>query len=228
MTATVVDIYNWALAALGNRSRIQSPEEDSREALRCGLFYENVRDQILRSAPWNAAKAYKRLALSAERDDDAAWVATDPAPGWRYSYSTPPDFLWPRSISTFARFEQGLSSTNTRVIFTNDEAPILVYTKRQERVDLWEADLQAAVAFALAAHICQAITGSNDKVRLVTAQAIDKILAARQNDANASDFQLDWTPEHIAARGAALAAPVRPFIYPPAEFSYAGFSSALT
>lgn len=229
MTASVVDIYNWSLAALGNRSRVQAADEESREALRCSLFYENVRDQILRSAPWDCARAFKRLAQSSERaDDGSAWTSVDPAPGWQFAYALPADFIWPRYISTYARFEMGLTSTDQRVLYTNDEAPILCYTKRQTRVDLWDADLQAAVGFALAAHICMAITGSEDKVRLVTAQAIDKILAARQNNANSPDFIPESTPEWIAARGYALAAPTRPYIYPPAEFAYAGFSSALT
>lgn len=228
MTTTVVDIYNWALAALGSRSRIQSPTEASVEAEKCSLFYDNVRDQVLRSAPWDCARAYKRLAQSAERDDGLDWVATDPAPGWRYAYALPSDFIWPRFISTFAKFEMGISSTNQRVIYTNDQSPILCYTKRQTRVDLWDADLAAAISFALGAHICASITGSNDKIRLVTGQAIDKILSARQNAANAPDFQLETVPEWLLARGYAGASPTTQFIYPSAEFSFGGFSSALS
>lgn len=228
MTAGPVDVYNWALAAVGSRARLQSISEASREASICTLFYENVRDQILRSAPWDSARTYKRLAQISMRAEDASWVSTDPAPGWNYAYALPSDFIWPRSISTFARFEMGITATDQRVIYTNDAAPILCYTKRQTRVDLWDSDLQAAVGFALGAHICMSLTGSQDKVRLITAQAIDKIIAARQNAANSPDFQLDSTPEWIAARGYAGTAPVSPYIYPSAEFTYAGFSSALT
>lgn len=228
MTAGPVDVYNWALAAIGSRSRLQATTEASREASICTLFYENVRDQILRSAPWDSAKAYKRLAQSAVRADNAEWASTDPAPGWTYAYAVPSDFIWPRSISTYARFEMGINSLNQRVIYTNDAAPILCYTRRQVRVDLWDSDLQAAVGFALGAHICMSLTGSQDKVRLITAQAIDKIIAARQNMANSQDFQPQSTPEWIAARGYAGTAPVSPYIFPSAEFTYAGFSSALT
>lgn len=226
MSASVVSIFNWALGAIGNSYRVQFPGEESSEARECELYYDNVRDQILRSAPWDCAKAYKRLAQVAEYDGNKLWESDQPAPGWRYAFALPANFLWPRFISNFARFELGLTDNDQRVIYTNDPKPILCYTKRQERVNVWDADLQAAVAYALAAHICMKLTGSNDKVRLVTAQAIDKILAARSSAANAPDMDFDTIPEWIAARGYGGTAPVSRYIFPSAEFSYAGFSSA--
>lgn len=226
MSISVVDIYNWALAAVGTRSRVQSPTESSTEAEACSIFYENVRDQILRSAPWDCARAFKRLAESAENTGDAAWLETDPAPGWRFAFALPSNFIWPRYLASYAKFELGLNSLDQRMLYTNDPAPILCYTKRQTRVDLWDADLQAAMGFALGAHICMKITSSESKTRLVTAQAIDKILSARQAAANAPNFSLDTVPEWIAARGYGGVAPVSPFLYPSAEFTYAGLSSA--
>lgn len=228
MSVSVVDIYNWALAAVGTKARVQSPTESSTEAEACTIFYENVRDQILRSAPWDCARTYKRLAQSAERDVDVDWVVTDPPPGWLYAYALPSDFLWPRQLSTFAKFELGINSVDQKVLYTNDVTPILCYTKRQTRVDLWDADLQAAVGFALGAHICMKLTASESKTKLVTGQAIDKILAARQAAANAPNFTVESIPEWLVARGYGGVAPVMPYVYPSAEFSYAGFSSALT
>lgn len=227
MSVSVVDIYNWALAAVGTRARVQATTETSVEAEACTIFYENVRDQILRSAPWDCARTYKRLAQSASRSEDTDWVEADPAPGWLYSYALPSDFLWPRFISTYARFELGVNSLNQKVLYTNDATPILCYTKRQTRVDLWDADLQAAVGFALGAHICMKLTSSESKTKLVTGQAIDKILAARQAAANAPNFSFETVPEWLSARGYGGVAPTNPYIYPSAEFSYAGFSSAL-
>lgn len=226
MTTSIVDVYNWALAALGSRSRVQSPTESSIEAERCSLFFENVRDQILRSAPWDCARSYKRLAVSAVRDETQPWTDLDPPPGYRFAYSLPADFIWPRYLTTFAKFELGINANNQRVLYTNQEQAILCYTKRQTRIDLWEADLAAAIGFALAAHICASITGSNDKVRLVTSQAIDKILTARQNSANAPQILLETTPEWIAARGSAYGINNPIFIYPSAEFAYGGLSLA--
>lgn len=228
MSTSVVDIYNWALASVGNTYRVQATTEASAEAEACSLFYENVRDQILRSAPWDCARAYVRLAASAIRDDAADWIATDPAPGWKYGFALPPDYLWPRYLSTFARFDLGISSTDQRVLYCNDPAPILCYTKRQVRVDIWDSDLQAAIGFALGAHIAMGVTGNLDKVRLVTAQAIDKILSARQAASNApQNVLVETIPEWIRARGYGDSMPSIPYIYPSAEFAYGGFSSAL-
>lgn len=224
----VVDIYNWALAAVGNSSRVQAPDEASNEAEVCSLYYENVRDQVLRSAPWNCARRFRRLGQVATQDNEDAWVETDPAPGWLYAYSLPSDHLWPRYISNYSRFELGLSSTDQRVLYSNDATPILCYTKRLTQVDLWDADLQAAIGYALGAHIAMKLTGSESRVRVVAGQAVDKILAARQASANAGNFHLESTPEWLTARGYGGVAPTSPFVYPSADFTVAGFSGALT
>lgn len=227
MSASVVDIYNWALAAIGNSARVQQPFEASDEAEACTLYYSNVRDQVLRSAPWDCAKTFMRLAQTSARGD-APWVVTDPAPGWSYGFALPSDFLWPRYISSYARFELGVNSGNQKVLYTNTPDPILCYTKRQDRVDLWDPDLQAAVGYALGAHICMKLTGSESKTKLVTAQAIDKILAARSAAANAPQFELESVPEWLVARGYGGIAPTSPFIFPSAEFTLVGTSSAFT
>jgi hypothetical protein len=130
-------------------------------------------------------------------------------------------------MSGFGRFEIGVDSLDQRVLYSNEATPILCYTKRQARVDMWDSDLQAAVGFALAAHICMKLTGSNSKVQLVTQQAIDKILAARQNSANAPSFQLESVPEWLVARGYGGTVPAIQFVYPSSEYSFGGLSSAL-
>lgn len=226
MSADVVSVYNMALAAIGTRARVQAPNEVSIEAEQCTLWYDEVRDLILRAAPWNCASAYKRLALSSENDGADAWVAADPAPGWRYAYALPSDYLYPRYLTSYAQFEIGVNSVDQKVLYTNEAQPILRYTKRQTRVDLWDADLRSAISFALAAHIAAKLTGSSDKVRLVTAQAIDKVIAARQASANETQFQFDTIPEWIAARGYAQQGPATPYLFPAAEFSFGGLSTA--
>lgn len=227
MNVSEVTIYNWALAAIGTKARLQSPTQAGTEAESCSLWYESVRDLILRSAPWDCARAYSRLAVSAERIGDVAWVDTDPAPGWRFAYALPADHLAPRSLAGFERFELGTNSLNQKVLYTNVEAAILCYTKRQTNPAVWEVDLQHAIAFGLAAHIAMKLTGSKDKVTLVTAQAVDKIMGAREASSNAPQFGYDGVPEWLAARGYGDTAPATKFIYPWAEFSVMGTYSAL-
>src|SRR5690606_12762983 len=103
------------------------------------------------------------LALSTERGD-APWAANDPAPGWRYAYALPSDFLAPRYLSDYAQFDLGVNALDQRVLYTNSHQPILRYTKRQTQPGLWDVDLRSAIVFALAAHIAPKLTGSSDKV----------------------------------------------------------------
>lgn len=228
MTTSEATVYNWALAALGSKARIQLPTESSPEAEVCKLWFESVRDQVLQTAPWDSAKAYKRLALSVEREtEEGEWMQTDPAPGWRFAYSVPNDMLSPRFLSTYAQFELGVNASNQKVIYTNEAQAVLCYTKRQTNIDMWEPALQHAIGFALAAHIAMKLTGSQDKVRLVTAQAIDKIMTARQAAANAPQFIQDSTPEWIAGRGYAGASSSPRYIHPYAEFTVTGVAVGL-
>ena len=226
MPADVVSVYNMALAAIGTRARVQSPTEVSPEAEQCSLWYEEVRDLVLRSAPWNCASAFRRLALSSERQDEV-WVPGAPAPGWRYAYALPGDFLAPRYLTDYAQFDLGVNSLDQKVLYTNSYQPILRYTKRQARPDLWDVDLRAAIVFALAAHIAPKLTGSSDKVRLVTAQAIDKIMAAREASANETQTYQESVPEWLVARGYGGLTPFTPYIYPQAEFTFAGLSTSV-
>lgn len=58
-----VIIANLALSAIGTRSTIVSLTETSVEAQTIALHYNNVRDQLLREAPWNFARKQLNLAL---------------------------------------------------------------------------------------------------------------------------------------------------------------------
>ena len=46
-----VQVYNLALNAVGERSNISSPTEQSRPAEVCSLWYSPVRDQVLAAVP---------------------------------------------------------------------------------------------------------------------------------------------------------------------------------
>lgn len=211
--ASVVELYNLALSSVGTKALVSSPDEASREAEVCTLWYATVRDSVLRAAPWSSARASKRLALQVERDVDEDWVATDPEPGWRFAYSTPSDMIAPRYLSNFDRFALAVSSTNSRTILTNTENAILVYTKRQEQVQMWDISLYLAVAYALAAHIAMHLHGKPDRAQLAQEKANAFIMQARLDAANAVQEQYQTVPDWITARGYAGAAPSVRFIY---------------
>lgn len=225
MAATAeVDIYNMALSALGTTSSVATVDEDSREAEQCSIWYEPVRDQIFRAAPWPRLTGFKRLALSVERDQDEDWVATDPDPKWQFAYALPADYIRPRYLNTYVQFEESMVG-DLPVLVTNAETPILTYTRKLTRVDLWDPDLTQAVAFGLAAHIAKALTGKDSDLRNMFELAQEKILNARVNAANSRNATNESVPDWIAARGYAGTGPYAQYIYPSADFTVSGFNN---
>lgn len=211
--ASVVELYNLALSAVGTKALVSSPTEASRGAEICTLWYATVRDSVLRAAPWPSARAAKRLALQVERDVDEDWELTDPEPGWRFAYSTPSDMIAPRYLANYDRFALAVNSENARTLVTNTENAILIYTKRQEQVQQWDVSLYLAVAYALAAHIAMHLHGKADRAKLAQEQANSLIIQARLDAANAVQEQHETVPDWITARGYAGAAPPVRFIY---------------
>lgn len=195
-----VGVYNLALNAVGTRSNISSPSENSREAEVCRLWYSSVRDQVLASAPWPEATEIRYLAELA-RASDGEWSYDDPRPGYSYVYSAPSDMLRPMYLTDFSRFLLTGYSDNRKAIHTNTAQAALVYTKRLETISLWNAELQMAIVYALAAHICMPLSGKPSRSRSLLQQANGLIMAARESAANTSDEVYEWVPDWIAARG---------------------------
>lgn len=213
MANTKLDVFNMAMYHVGTREDIADVDEQSREAEVCRLLYDRVRDHVLRAAYWDSAKAYSRLAVAAERDDSLEWTATDPEPGFRFAYAAPNDFLYPRYLTSYERFSNGIYASNP-AIFANTEAAILVYTKVQDNVALWDANLFMAMTFALAAYATMPLNGRPGRASNAAQQANNLILEARVANANAEDNRIDTVPDWIAARGYAGTVPDTRYFYP--------------
>ena len=101
-----ISLANRALAAVGTRSTISSSTEGSVESNNVALVYDPVRQQLLRAAQWNFAKATATLALlkaAAGTPENATaspstWSTAYPPPGWLYSYAYPADCLAARKV----------------------------------------------------------------------------------------------------------------------------------
>lgn len=218
-------IYNLALTAIGSTGSVDIYSEHSPEADICNLWYEQVRDQVQRAAPWSCLKGAFRLPLKSARDNDNPWQSNDPTPGWLYAHGLPSDFLWPRYLSDWTPFERATLTDWTQVIVSNNPNPLLIYTRRSTDPSQWDVDLQQAIAFGLGAHICKRVTGSTSGVQVAFSLANDKIMVARANDANIAGWQAESTPEWIQARGSVYDAPYSRFIFPSADFRVAGFNN---
>lgn len=217
MATSEVDIYNLALSAVGTRSSVSSPTENSREAEICNLWFPRVRDFILRSAPWPSAKGYRRLTVLAERDFSAPWVSGDPDPEFRFAYAVPSSMLTPRYLYGFGRFALSVYTSqqgSTRALMTDQRDAILCFTRRETNVALWDQQLLMAVVNALAAVIAMPLHGKPDRAAAAAEQANSYILEARVTNANTDQVQYESVPSWIAARGYGDRAPDAKFVYP--------------
>lgn len=195
-----VQVYNLALNAIGERSNISLPTEQSRPAEVCRLWYSPVRDQVLAAAPWPEATKITFLPLLAEQDDDAAWLETEPRTGYQYVYGLPSDMLRPRYTSDFSRF-LFTSYNGQRALHSNTQNAILAYTSRLENIALWDAALQMAVVYGLAANICMPLSGKPARAKALAERANELITSARVDAANSNNEHYESIPDWIAARG---------------------------
>lgn len=206
MSFSKAELFSLALSASGSDFGVSDPEEQSREAALCRLWFDQISDQIIAAAPWPSVRAYARLALIDERDTAALWQPGAPAPHWRFVYGTPSDLLHPYYLATFERFEY-LSAR----ISTNAEQPILYYNRREEDLAKWDQGLKEAVIHALASRIARPLTGSAEVVQEQFQLAQIRILDAQVAAANTQDMAHEDLPDWLQARGTSIRAPDKYF-----------------
>jgi hypothetical protein len=98
---TIVDVANRAIQAIGIQKRISSLSQDSAEAQAVASIYGELRDDLLRMAPWTFAMRTANLSLitsvpGTPENTSAAttlWQPGQPTPPWAYEYQYPVDCL---------------------------------------------------------------------------------------------------------------------------------------
>ena len=99
-----VDLVNRALQVLGTRTTITTGElanNSTNEAIQANIAYDNIRQTLLRMAPWDCALTTLPLTLitaaqgTPENMSPAQnlWTKGTPAPPWAYEYQYPVDCL---------------------------------------------------------------------------------------------------------------------------------------
>lgn len=212
MAQSITELYNLALSAAGTRARISLPDERSREAEICNLWYPSVYRQVLRAAPWSSARAYQRLALFAEVGDQ--WEPGAPEPGFRFAYSLPDKCLRPVYLYGYSRFSVGLINPTLQALMTNEPDPVLYYTHEQVEVSLWDSQLYLAIAHALAANIALPLNGRTQQARAAIAQANMLIAQAQETAANEIFAPVETSPSWLQVRGSSFDNSVSPYVYP--------------
>lgn len=225
-----IDICNRALSEIGTRSTIADFSEGSTEASACALWYDHMRQQLLRAAPWGFSRAQKSLSAL------GSWATqTSPYP-WGFKYTYPPGalkvhyILPPNPVADSAlpvaamqnpwcrpsrenRFivasDTDPSTLTTRkVLLSNLADAQCVYTIDETNPDLFDPQFSQALTAAIAAKIVIALTGNAGMRAGFIQSAMDAVTAARVSDGNEAMPTTDHTPDWMAVRGYAdLATP---------------------
>lgn len=112
---TLVSITNMALQKIGTRTTVASMSEQSNEAIQSNLMITDLRDQLLRMAPWNCATNFNNLVYITSapgtpenpNQGTSNWEKGIPAPPWAYEYQYPVDCL--RPLWVVPQFQTGFS-----------------------------------------------------------------------------------------------------------------------
>jgi len=162
-------IANAALTLLGER-RIASLSDTSKIAVLLNDRYAEVRDDLLRSHPWNFAT--KRASLAKD--------TTAPVWGFDNAFTLPADCLRVLELDNRSKYPYRIEG---RKIVTDLGAPLdIEYTARITDPVQMDVMFRQALSAALAADVCEAITGDDEKVETLTRLASRKAAASRVPD----------------------------------------------
>lgn len=224
MTYSVELLYNQALSLAGSKGQVTSASETSREAELCTTWYDTVKTNVMKAAPWPSLLQDARLVEAAERNWGAEWVSGDPAPQFTFAYVSPLNVLAPRHLHSGARFEltprfpvpgSELSPTLRELeIMTNDSSPLLRYTANNIDVADWDSGLFSAVAAALSAFISFELTKKVSITDRLYQRAYQFVQTQLTLEANSQQLQYRDMPEGLTARGYTGFTQQTSFFYP--------------
>ncbi len=227
--ASVIDTCNRALSEIGTQSFITSLDEQSNEAVQCGLWYNNQRQGILRAAPWGFARHQRALTLLGTWDGVSA---NAPYP-MLYKYEYPSDclklryVLWPpvaTNISDSPAVDVGTSApywgtpsranrflisvdvdsetgAQSKIILSNVPGAIGVFTLDVTNVDVQDTLFESALTAALAYKLVIPLSGNVGMREQFRMSAEGSLTNARVADGNEAIPSSDHVVDWIAARG---------------------------
>lgn len=173
----VTEVVNKALTLIG-ANRITSLTDGSTNAVAAEDIYEELRDELLRSHPWNFAT--KRVQLSQS--------STDPTFEFDHAYPLPSD--WLRTISVHhsdhgygAVLYRSEFNANQRSIITSSDQIFLRYIYQATDMNEAPPDFRAALSYALARDLAVKLASSNSLRREMAREFTRSIGKARSNDA---------------------------------------------
>lgn len=194
MAISAVSVCNMALTRLGGAT-ISALDEGSKESVICNQFFEQSRDAVLRDYKWNFATRRRVLAE----------LGSTVAP-WAHAYAYPADCLAAREIvspsSTTAAipFEVAGDGAGGRMILTDQDRAVLVYTARVTLLDSCDPLFVEAFSWKLAAEIALPLTQDKNLMQVMLTMYQNAIAQARTADANEGEADNSAAATWIEAR----------------------------
>ena len=199
-----IGIWNLALAHLGDRAAVIDPNERSRQAELCRMFYPMARRSAIEAHDWGFATRVGLLAPA----------ALAPLMGWTYAYSGPADAIKIVAVGHGQGGRRFLQADYAKIsdadgnptILTDAFAPEGVWTVDVEDVGKWSPLFVEAISYLLASYLAgPLITGDAGRAesrRLLQEHQLSMTRAAG-SDANQQGTQrlFDFVPSDIATRG---------------------------
>lgn len=173
-----VEICNLALRYLG-LGTIASLDENRREAKDCKLFYSTARDAVLRDHAWNFAQKRRGLAgIAMPADYDGKYLL---------AYVYPADCLKARKVvisggSADQDFEVMRAPTGEKIILTNADPAVLLYTMTVADPNWFDADFIEALALKLASKLARPLTQSAQAEQAMATLYVNALNGAKTAD----------------------------------------------
>jgi hypothetical protein len=184
----VEDILNMALRRIGNEIPIGYIYEGSR-ASRAGLeIYGQTRDALLRSFTWGFARRDAALMLLKTAPvggyGATPWTSASPPPPWIFEYAYPTDCLVIRSVRESPLFIPSFDpkpnlfnvanddsiQPAVKVILTNVENALVVYTGQVTDMTTWEPLFVESLVDALGRRFAQALSTDPNLLKIDAAE----------------------------------------------------------
>jgi hypothetical protein len=163
-----VSICNEALILIDSNTITSLTADTSDEAIACNRIYAQVRDQMLRSHPWNFAT--KREAL--------ARLSTAPAFEFDIAYQLPHDFL--RVVKLYNSKNRFKIEGST--LLTDNTTASLIYVSREADTTKFDSIFVEALTIKLAIKLCYALAGPISRIAQLRAEFKKVIAEAKRVD----------------------------------------------
>lgn len=189
MASSVVEICNRALDAIGVQP-ITAFDEATKQGGLCRRYYPQVRDDVIRSHPWNCALA--RASLPA--------LVDGPTWGYAFAYQLPSDCLRVLAVNAADPFEHPWK-VEGRSIVTDREAPVgILYLRRIDDSGFFDPMLVSAIAARLAMELAQPLTSDAGLRKQMEMEFQSRLRAARSADGQEGTPSRIYAEEFVVAR----------------------------